>query len=56
MLIGIYTRKSRISEKGESISNQIAICKEYCQSFENASYTIYEDCDDIIGLNQKTLN
>lgn len=28
--IAIYSRKSKFSEKGESIGNQIELCKEYC--------------------------
>lgn len=43
MQIGVYTRKSRVSEKGESIRNQITICKEYCRGLENPEFIIYED-------------
>ena len=44
--IAIYSRKSKFSEKGESIGNQIDLCKEYIEAhFENASQRIvvFED-------------
>ena len=44
--IAIYSRKSKFSEKGESIGNQIELCKEYIEShFEDAAnrIVIYED-------------
>ena len=44
--IAIYSRKSKFSEKGESIGNQIDLCKEYIEThFENASQriVIFED-------------
>lgn len=43
MKIAIYSRKSRLSEKGESIKNQIDICKDYCRLYENPEFIIYED-------------
>lgn len=44
--IAIYSRKSKFSEKGESIGNQIELCKEYIEShFEDVAnrIVIYED-------------
>lgn len=46
--VGIYTRKSKLTDKGDSIKNQIDICREYIKQFylENGTEgieTIYED-------------
>ena len=44
--IAIYSRKSKFSEKGESIGNQIDLCKAYIEThFENASnrIVVFED-------------
>lgn len=42
--IFIYSRKSRMSEKGESIKNQIEMCTEYIsKSYDNPEFTIFED-------------
>lgn len=44
--IAIYSRKSRESDTGDSIGNQIAMCKEYCERNyigEEIEYTVYED-------------
>lgn len=45
MKIAIYSRKSVFTGKGESIENQIELCKEYyCRNYENdVEFTIYED-------------
>lgn len=44
MRIAIYTRKSRLSEKGESIQNQISICQEYAsQSYPDSQFFYFED-------------
>lgn len=46
MKVAIYSRKSVFTGKGESIENQIELCKEYCsKNFinEKLDYTIYED-------------
>lgn len=44
MKIAIYSRKSKFTGKGDSIKNQIDLCKEYCTTrFENTSIVIYED-------------
>jgi DNA invertase Pin-like site-specific DNA recombinase len=44
--IAIYSRKSRETETGDSIENQIILCKEYCNRNylgEEIEYIIYED-------------
>lgn len=55
MKIAIYSRKSVFTGKGESIENQIELCKEYCdlhyKDFK-IEYTIYED----EGFSGKNLN
>lgn len=45
MKIAIYSRKSRFSESGESVENQIQLCKEYIEKhFDNIEkFYIYED-------------
>lgn len=55
MKISIYSRKSVFTEKGDSIENQIDLCKNYCESYfkgENLEYIIYED----EGFSGKNLN
>lgn len=43
-MIAIYSRKSKYTGKGESIANQIELCKQYIKlHFGDADYTIYED-------------
>lgn len=42
----IYVRKSRLSEKGESINNQIELCKKYFSNLhlqDNIEFIIYQD-------------
>lgn len=42
----IYVRKSRLSEKGESINNQIELCKKYFSNLHldnNIEFIIYQD-------------
>jgi site-specific DNA recombinase len=39
----IYSRKSKITEKGDSIENQINICKNYLKNIGIEAYIIYED-------------
>ncbi|EDT77104.1 recombinase family protein [Clostridium butyricum] len=44
--VAIYSRKSRETETGDSIENQIILCKEYCNRNylgEEIEYIIYED-------------
>lgn len=44
MKIAIYSRKSKLSEKSESIQNQIQMCKEYADShLDNCEFLIYQD-------------
>jgi site-specific DNA recombinase len=53
--IAIYSRKSVLSEKGDSIENQIELCKNYCESYfqgEDLEYIVYED----EGFSGKNLN
>lgn len=46
--VAIYSRKSKYTGKGESIENQVEMCKEYLRCnypdrYEDMSLTIYED-------------
>ncbi|WP_315074210.1 recombinase family protein [uncultured Clostridium sp.] len=44
--IAIYSRKSVFTGKGESIDNQIELCKNYCENYLSSNdfeYVIYED-------------
>lgn len=44
MKIAIYSRKSKFTGKGESIENQIDMCKEYAEKHHpDAEFIIYED-------------
>ena len=47
MRIIIYSRKSKWTGKGESVENQITMCKEYIERFiegsEDAEISVYED-------------
>ncbi|TCO79086.1 recombinase family protein [Marinisporobacter balticus] len=45
MKIAIYSRKSKFTGKGESMQNQIELCKEYAQKhFDNIEeFIVYED-------------
>lgn len=44
MIAAIYSRKSKQSEKGESIENQIQMCQKYAQENLNINdFLIYED-------------
>lgn len=44
MIIAIYSRKSKFTGKGESIENQIQLCKDYATThFEDVEFRIYED-------------
>ena len=46
MKIAIYSRKSIFTGKGESIENQIELCKNYCETYLNdkkLEYIVYED-------------
>ena len=52
----IYSRKSKFTGKGESIENQIELCRQYSAvhySQEEADGAlVYEDDTAIMGLNQ----
>ncbi|MBZ9624439.1 recombinase family protein [Clostridium sp. FP2] len=52
--VAIYSRKSKFTGKGDSIENQIEMCKEYISSHlgKNVEYIIYED----EGFSGSTLN
>ncbi len=54
--IAIYSRKSVFTGKGESIENQIELCKNYCNTYVNSGnnleYIIYED-EGFSGKNTK---
>jgi len=42
--VAIYSRKSKFTGKGESIQNQIELCKEYAKNnFNTKDFLIYED-------------
>lgn len=43
MIAAIYSRKSVFSSKGESVENQIQICKDYGQRNGFTDFAIYED-------------
>ncbi|MDD6794193.1 MAG: recombinase family protein, partial [Clostridiaceae bacterium] len=44
MKIAIYSRKSKFTGVGDSIENQIEMCKDYIQrNFKNYDIVIYED-------------
>jgi len=43
MLAAIYSRKSKFSEKGESVENQIKLCEEYGNYLGIKEFKIYED-------------
>lgn len=45
MKIAVYSRKSRLTQRGESIENQIEMCREYIRAHygEGAEILIYED-------------
>lgn len=48
MVIAIYSRKSAFTGRGESIENQVELCKEHCQRQfglldEELTFLIYED-------------
>ncbi|QXM06066.1 recombinase family protein [Crassaminicella indica] len=43
MKAAIYSRKSKFTGKGDSVENQVQMCKEYAKMHEITSYIIYED-------------
>ena len=53
--IAVYSRKSVFTGKGESIENQIELCKNYCETYlleKDLNYIIYED----EGFSGKNIN
>lgn len=43
MKAAIYSRKSRFTGKGESVENQIQLCKEYLNHMQVEDFVVYED-------------
>ncbi|OON99363.1 MAG: hypothetical protein ATN35_12860 [Epulopiscium sp. Nele67-Bin004] len=44
MRVAIYSRKSKFTQTGDSIENQITLCKNYIEMhYPDAKFTIYED-------------
>ena len=43
MNIAIYARQSKFSESGESIENQVKLCKEYANKLGYTNINIYKD-------------
>lgn len=42
--VAIYSRKSKLTEKGDSIQNQIDLCKQHINiKFNACEFIIYED-------------
>ena len=42
-IAGIYTRKSKFTGKGESIEQQVNVCKEYLKRLDIEDFLIYQD-------------
>jgi site-specific DNA recombinase len=42
-IAAIYSRKSKTTEKGESIENQLQLCEDYARSIGINQFVIYED-------------
>ncbi|AJE11939.1 hypothetical protein T259_1788 [Clostridium botulinum CDC_1436] len=43
MKAGIYSRKSMFTGKGDSVENQVQMCKDYGNRLNVDEYLIYED-------------
>lgn len=43
MIAAIYSRKSKFSEKGESVENQVKMCESYANTLGIDKFIIYED-------------
>ena len=43
MKASIYSRKSKFTGKGDSVKNQVQMCKEYGKMHGITSYIVYED-------------
>lgn len=54
MRIAIYPRKSRFTGQGESVQNQVALCKEYCvRKFSDPEYLVYDEDEGFSGGNTR---
>jgi len=55
-IIAIYSRKSKFTGKGESIGNQVELCREYIRTHYGdeaaEKAVVFEDATVIIGLKQ----
>ena len=55
----IYSRKSKFTGKGESVENQVEMCKRYIQvqygDEAMASAVIYEEKSVIVGIKSRRL-
>ena len=52
-MIAIYSRKSKFTGKGESVENQVEMCRDYVKThLPNEEYVVYED----EGYSAKNLN
>ena len=52
MNIAIYPRKSKFSPTSESIANQVAMCREYCdRCFDDPHYLVYDEDEGFSGGN-----
>ena len=50
MNIAIYPRKSKFSPTSESIANQVAMCREYCdRCFDDPHYFVYDEDEGFSG-------
>ena len=48
--IAIYPRKSKFSPTSESIANQVAMCREYCdRCFDDPHYLVYDEDEGFSG-------
>lgn len=43
MIAAIYSRKSKFSEKGESVENQVKMCEAYASTIGIEKFVVYED-------------
>lgn len=43
LIAAIYSRKSKFTVKGESVENQVHLCKEYAKRMNIETFLIYED-------------
>lgn len=49
--VAIYSRKSKFTDKGESIANQIQLCKEYAERLGINEFIIYDKDEGFSGGN-----